>query len=118
MLRSIASPDHQKDSSSLATRVTRKSFLHCKIIRIAKRRDYGRSRDAIGARVNRSGVNVDPLEVAFRNSNIVARKDRNGCIERVCLFGTAAGSSQKNFVLVGAIRESTGTRDRVHHRET
>src|SRR5437879_869749 len=58
------------------------------------------------------------LEEAFRNSNVVARKDRNRCIESVGLFNVGAGSSQVDLVLVGSVSESAGARDRVHHRQS
>src|SRR5712691_11306734 len=58
------------------------------------------------------------LEVAFRNSNVVARKDRNRYIESVSLIHTGAGSAQVDLVLVGSVSEPAGARDRVHHRQS
>ncbi len=102
-----------------ATRVTRKSFRAAK--KFALQRDDTMAAVASLRRVESTcGVfeagNVEQtLEVALGNPDVVAGKNRNGCIERMDLFSAGTGSAQIDLVLVGAVGKSSGTRDGIHH---
>src|ERR1700687_965347 len=105
--------------SLLATRVMGKSFPRCKRICTAKRRHYGNACVFTSCWFKRATFldsnNVEEtLEVALRNTDIVAGKNQNGCVEGIDLFDAGARSAQYALVLVGAIVEPPGARDSIH----
>src|ERR1700687_543860 len=108
--------------SLLATRVMGKSFPRCKRICTAKRRHYGNACVFTSCWFKRATFldsnNVEEtLEVALRNTDIVAGKNQNGCVEGIDLFDAGARSAQIDLVLVGALGESAGARASIHDGE-
>src|SRR6202022_4980069 len=57
----------------------------------------------------------ETLEVALRNADVVAGKNRNGCIESMDFFHAGTRSAQIDLVLVGAVGKPAGARDGIHH---
>src|SRR5258708_40125701 len=102
-----------------ATRVTRKRFRTAK--EFALQRDDTMAVPASARRVESTcnvleAKNVEEiLEVALRNADVVAGKNRNGCIESMDFFNAGTRSAQIDLVLVGAVGKPAGARDGIHH---
>jgi hypothetical protein len=115
-LRSLA----RRASSSIATRVTRKSFtrrkkiLHCKETTVWQRERL----DVVSsqrATFSTQRIVEERLEVPLGNADVVAGENRNGRIERIDFFSAGAGPAQIDLVLVGAVGKSAGAGDSIHH---
>src|ERR1700737_1652303 len=102
-----------------ATRVTRKSFRAAK--EFALQRDDAMAGSASARRVEstcnilEANIVEETLEVALRNADVVAGKNRNGGIESMGFFHAGTRSAQIDLVLVGAVGKPAGARDGIHH---